>query len=346
MKSAVSEASRGQSASLAEPRESPLRRLEAVAPWDAPPAPPPWVERFMGSQVTTETIPPRAGQTLEIREGLYGTFCELRLAAVAELPGEDFEEAVGAAYDRLLEELRRRQLSPLRFWNFVPGILRPCGDGLYRYERFNLGRFGAFRRWYGGDDFGPRLAAASAVDCHYPGLTLQVLAAPRAGTPVENPRQIPAYRYSERFGPLPPCFARASVVEAPSPPDGAAAPWVVVSGTASVLGEDSRHPDDLRLQTAETLRNLATIVAASTGEADQMQGRPLPLTPPRSPCPFLSRLTELRAYVVRPQDQEPVAEALATACPEALELEVLSADLCRPDLLVEVEGLAVPPPEA
>ena len=35
---------------------------------------------------------------------------------------------------------------------------------------------------------------------------------------MENPRQTPSYRYSERYGPSPPCFARATLA-ALSPDD-------------------------------------------------------------------------------------------------------------------------------
>ena len=34
--------------------------------------------------------------------------------------------------------------------------------------------------------------------------------------PVENPRQIPAFRYSKRYGPIPPCFARATRIKTPT----------------------------------------------------------------------------------------------------------------------------------
>ena len=68
-----------------------------------------------------------------------------------------------------------------------------------------------------------------------------------------NPRQIAPYRYSKRFGPLPPCFARATVL----PAEAGTARKILVGGTASIRGEESIYLDDIRLQTSETFHNLA-----------------------------------------------------------------------------------------
>ena len=135
--------------------------------------------------------------------------------------------------------------------------------------------------------------------------------------PVENPRQIPAWRYSSRFGPRPPCFARATIAEL----DGAHV--LLIGGTASIVGETSVHEDDVRRQTAESLRNLAALVETAEGPSGDA-GR------------TLDRLESVRVYVRRPEDAAVVAEMVAALGPD---VELVIADICRPELLVEIEAV-------
>jgi chorismate lyase/3-hydroxybenzoate synthase len=235
-----------------------------------------------------------------------------------------FQQAVMDAFAAVFDQLAPAgAVHPVRFWAFVPDIHARLEPDLDRYMVFNAARFAAYSAWYGGRDTFPRaLATASAVGTSGEDLVLHCLAAETAGQPVENPRQVPAYRYSRRFGPLPPCFARATLVR----PRGSA-PLLMVGGTASIRGEQSMYVGDLAAQVEETLANLASVASAATG-GDEPDGA------------ALARYRHLRAYHRRPEDREEVERRLSAAFPALASLELLSAELCRPELLVEVEGLA------
>src|SRR5260370_11465816 len=136
--------------------------------------------------------------------------------------------------------LRHKQ--PVRFGNYLPAIPEPMDAQRDRYMVFNSGRFAALSEWFGGPDHLPsRLPAASGVGHYGQDLIVHCLAFDRPGQAVENPRQIPAFRYSARYGPLPPCFARATIVTDPID----ANPVLLVAGTASIRGEQSVHQGDL-----------------------------------------------------------------------------------------------------
>src|SRR5205814_1032606 len=115
-----------------------------------------------------------------------------------------------AAYGALRRAISQQTARfPVRFWNMLPHIQEPMGGGLDRYMAFNLGRHDAFSDWAGGaDELSAVVPTATGVGHHADDLTVYALCAERPATPVENPRQRPAWRYSERFGPAPPCFAR------------------------------------------------------------------------------------------------------------------------------------------
>ena len=147
----------------------------------------------------------------------------------------------------------------MRFWNFVPGIHADMADGRDRYMVFNAGRFAAFERWFGQAAlFRRTVPTASAVGIASGVFTIYALGAREAGVPVENPRQVPAYRYSARYGPLPPCFARGTIVAGLG-----TGPSLLVGGTASIVGEESLHDRDARQQALETFENLAELVTAA-----------------------------------------------------------------------------------
>jgi chorismate lyase/3-hydroxybenzoate synthase len=217
----------------------------------------------------------------------------------------------------------------VRLWNFIPGILEPLGELPHRYMVFNAGRFAAYTRWYRHRDrFDRYVATASGVGHAGEDLVIHCLAARSPGMPVENPRQVAAYRYSARYGPQPPCFARATRL------DARGARSLLVGGTASVRGEDSLYAGDVAAQIEETLRNLAAVAAAGAvaarpaGAADEAREGEL------------ERYRSLRVYHVRDEDLPGIRAAVAASFRRLELLELVSADLCRPELLVEIEGIA------
>ena len=188
-------------------------------------------------------------------------------------------------------------------------------DGLDRYMVFNAGRHDAYSEQHGA------LGTASAVGIKGSDLSIHCLALEEPGTPVENPRQTPAWQYSARYGPLPPCFSRATIVEL------AGRRTLLIGGTASVVGEDSRHAGQFDAQVEETLLNLEALVRTADGNHRDA----------RAP---LHRLVDLRVYVTSAAQAERVRELLVNRCPRARTIAVALAQVCRRELLVEIEGVA------
>jgi hypothetical protein len=190
---------------------------------------------------------------------------------------------------------------------------------------FNAGRFAACSEWFGGPDaFARLLATGSGVGHDGPDLVIHALAAHSPGVAVENPRQIPAYKYSRRFGPRPPCFARATVLH--SGGLTGTAPLLLVGGTASIRGEESVHVGDLRAQTLETFENLASLVRSASADDARETG--------------LAAFREVRVYHFGQQDRDVIAPLVEAAFPSSTRIEYRRAALCRPELGVEIEGVA------
>ncbi|MFN7558153.1 MAG: hypothetical protein ACK5RX_02130 [bacterium] len=214
---------------------------------------------------------------------------------------------------------------PIRIWNFLPGI-HDYLDGsplatqevLDRYRAFNLGRFDGFYDWFGPPDrFSRRLPTATGVGHTGSSLQIFVLGSSAAGQPVDNPRQIPAFAYSSRFGPRPPCFARATHAQLP---DG---DFLLVGGTASVRGEESLHECSAEDQWRETMANFSALFENA-----------MPLG-----TFGWAGVEHARAYVRREEDLASTRRVLNAAMAGRVTQEALLADICRSELLMEVELL-------
>lgn len=283
--------------------------------------PPSWVRRLLGREAQSVPVlaPADAGISLEVTRGEGFCFASVRVRNARGLSRTDLHGATAGAYRRIEAELRVRQAPhPVRLWNHIPGIHEPMGEGQDRYMIFNAGRYEALSAWFGRETFDTRVATASGVGHNGQDLIIHCLAADRPGRAVDNPRQIKPYQYSTKYGPLPPCFARATVLPLE---DG---PLLLVGGTASIVGEESVHLGDLERQTEETLANLAVLVHAAAGQ------------PTLSP---LAKYREVRVYFSKADQLADLQGLLKDAFPKAAGIEWVRADLCRSELLVEIEGV-------
>lgn len=264
------------------------------------------------------------------------TMTSVRLLDVDRMDILTFEQSVGDAYRIVLDQIKGDHA--LRFWAFVPQIHADYGSGLDRYMAFNAGRFTAFSAWLGGREaFAQSMPTASAVGTQASDLALHCLSSRWPGRPIENPRQVPAYRYSRKFGPLPPCFARATLLRRqPFQTD-----LLLVGGTASIVGEDSRHGGAVVAQTEETFLNLASVVRAACGEPEAPGGESA-----EEVLPWLRHFRQLRVYFREREHQRLILDRVEASFPGVERVEALPAEMCRAELLVEIEGVAALPARA
>jgi|CXWL01.1.fsa_nt_gi chorismate lyase/3-hydroxybenzoate synthase len=252
----------------------------------------------------------------ECDDVLFGTI------ELAEDPatGADLEAISAEAYSALLALAGDHQFPHLwRIWNVLPWI-NVEDRGLERYRRFCRARAHAFEAAYGGS-FHRRLCASTAVGSHGgDALVVHFLAGREPGIHRENPRQVSAYRYPCQYGPKSPSFARATVL--PQALGGT----LFISGTASIVGHETLHVGDLAGQIDETVRNLEVMLTVPDDTAT---------VPAR-------RFDQLKVYLRHTADQEAVAAALASAFGAQVPIVFLHSDICRADLLLEIEAVASP----
>lgn len=249
-------------------------------------------------------------------EGICGTadgkvlFASLTLEQCA---GETLETLAEQAYMRIfgfIDRFEYRNL--LRVWHYFPQI-NDDEHGLERYRGFNVGRHAAFvanGRSIGEED----VPAASALGSNSGSLTIYFMAGKQPGKAVENPRQVSAYHYPDKFGPKSPIFVRALSVTL------GGQNCFFISGTASIVGFETLHLGDSAKQTAETLLNIRTLLQ-QIPHYDPAQGRML-----------------LKVYVRHEHDLAMVQDKVRAEFGAACKAVYLHSNICRSDLLLEIEG--------
>ena len=237
------------------------------------------------------------------------------LAAALELDEAEhggIEATTACAYAALRAfQATQPERHVLRVWNYLADINAGAGDE----ERYKL--FCAGRRRGLGTGFAGAYPAATAIGHRdrTRGLIVYWLACTQPGTRVENPRQLSAWRYPRQYGPVAPGFARGMRL-----PGGTLA----ISGTASIVGHVSLHAGDFVAQLRESLANIEALQAAAG-----------------MPGGFDTHLP-LKVYLRHAEHLPALRAVLAERLSPATPLQILLGDVCRAELLVEIDGWRAP----
>jgi len=208
----------------------------------------------------------------------------------------------------------------LRIWNYLARINATSPQG-ERYHEFNSARRQAFLQ--AGRTIEGQVPAASALGSAAGSpLVIYFLASANAARSLENPRQVSAFRYPAEYGADSPTFSRAAIA------NGQNGNCLFISGTASILGHGTVHVGDVVAQTRESIANIAALAA----EANQLSGTN------RYDVEALQYKVYLRHAAELGEIRHELAQRLPTSCP----ITYLHADICRRDLLVEIEAVGSP----
>ena len=233
---------------------------------------------------------------------------------LAEPPSGDLAALTKAAYRDIFEALQATAHSRMaKVWNYLGAINEGDGDE-ERYRKFSVGRAAAFAEFALLDHSAP--AGTGIGTTRARGLTIITLASRHPLLLAENPRQTSAFQYPRQYGPSSPKFARGAAVFAGSHA------LHLLSGTAAIVGHESLHPADVELQLDETLRNIAALgESISVLDGDSVH----------------------RVYMREPGDINTIAAKLESQLGiKQEEMLFLRGDICRSELLIEIDGVRIP----
>jgi enamine deaminase RidA (YjgF/YER057c/UK114 family) len=249
----------------------------------------------------------------------------------------------GNVYSQVMESFRKMREGLIqagsgfehivRTWFYLGSITEPEG-ATSRYQELNRARTDFFQTLH----FGRSLPVRNGIHSVYPASTgigtrgielvtscvaLETEREDISLVPLENPQQTSAYAYEARYSRQSPKFSRGMALVT----GNYITTWI--SGTASIVNSESRYGGDITAQTEQTIDNIERLISP---ENFQQHGI-------RRAGATLNDLTKIRVYLKRVEDLtvcRSVCEKRFGSVPSIY----LVADICRPELLVEIEGVA------
>jgi enamine deaminase RidA (YjgF/YER057c/UK114 family) len=245
---------------------------------------------------------------------------------------DDTRKAAVAAFEMVAEILHRENLSMnhlVRQWNFIGDILG-MKEGCQNYQVFNEVRSEYYKKYRTVAGF----PAATGVGMKYGGVFLDFCALKADETiklqAVSNPNQINAYEYDQQV--LKGVTAGTSSVKHPPQFErgllmtNKTNSTLFVSGTASIIGQETIGKGDINEQTIVTIENIMKVadherIKKLTGKSDLRPGK----------------FSLLRVYIRKQEDFNLVKNICNEHFPNDPVI-FIEADICRDDLLTEIEA--------
>lgn len=212
----------------------------------------------------------------------------------------------------------------VRQWNYIERITH-IGDRGQHYQLFNDSR----SHFYNTSQWENGYPAATGIGTQTGGVIVvfdAVRDSKQCSTAIDNPLQISAHAYSQQVlinntdaHKTTPKFERARHVNGKEQ-------MIYISGTAAIRGEESCQQDIVG-QTALTMENIDYLVSVNNQRASGVTK------------PTEMRYATMRAYL---KHRDNLADAMAWIKENypSTDMLYLWADICREELLIEIEGIA------
>ncbi len=272
------------------------------------------------AEVWTSDLPHEANQYENI---YYTANSEMVFGSISfqEIKTSSLEKLTLRAYKEIFEFLVQKQFPFLvRCWNYFPNINQET-NGIERYKLFCAGRHNAFSEKY--KQMEKYLPAASAVGSKSGPLTINFIAARNhGGEHIENPRQVSAYQYPTTYGKRSPSFARATYM------NWGSSKHLYLAGTASIVGYESRHFDNPLMQTQEIRENLDSLIFNCTSTLNSGTEEVK-----------IENASIIKTYIRDVSSFPIIKDILEEKMAGAQSHLYLVGDICREELLLEVEGV-------
>jgi enamine deaminase RidA (YjgF/YER057c/UK114 family) len=262
----------------------------------------------------------------------YNGYKAVHCAGLMGTAGDSISESSVKAFHLAKAILSAEGLSIhhiIRQWNYIEHIawLDNIPDSEQNYQVFNDVR----AHYYDQGTFKYGYPAATGIGMDTGGVIIDFIALSESDQvkiqAIVNPGQIDAHKYSELVlegnsaNKCTPKFERAKLVSIGE------RNYIYVSGTASILGEKTMHEGDVEKQTITTIDNINHLFSKENQERLRLNFDIAKI-----------QFSHLRVYVKHQKDipaVEKICESMLN-CNSSLYLE---SDVCRKDLLVEIEGV-------
>jgi len=255
----------------------------------------------------------------------------------ADVTNSDVYRQSKTSFEKMKRILKKENLEfsdVVRQWNYIENITGSTHfeDG----EKQNYQVFNDVRSvYYGTAEFTRGYPAATGIGMNFGGIVLEFIAAKVTDgiriIPIQNPDQVNAHQYhgdylvgqaiKEVREKTTPKFERAKLLANDH------SYFIYISGTAAIKKQEVVAIEDVRKQTRITIENIARLISH-----DNLKKHGLKIHHNSDP------LSYVRVYVKREEDIPAVKKICSDYYKDVPSLYLIS-DVCRKNLLVEIEGV-------
>lgn len=209
----------------------------------------------------------------------------------------------------------------IRTWNYFSGVTHEEAGSNNNYQLFCSGRNYAYEQHHIPSQPYP---AATVIGTQDDSLQIYFIASKSGGIGIENANQVSAFEYPSSYSEDPPLFSRALLHR------NIQQEILFISGTASITGHNTQYEGDVSRQTEVCLENIQHLITTAIHEHQFAKIS-------------ISDLTQLKIYIKHAQHLDTVKTHLQQQFGVNTPTVYLQGDMCRSNLLVEIEALAISP---
>ena len=275
-------------------------------------------------------------ESLKFSKLIVNDYAEYWFAGAEECKGNTIYDASRNAFRQLSSAFQQSGIdfnNIVRQWNYVEQIF--SSKEIDHRNRQNYQQFNEVRsQYYSKYRTEPDFPAATGIGVDFNGVSIECMLVKSNKTlqviPISNPKQLNSYKYGQvvlrgesakdKKANQAPQFERAKLIT-----DGENS-RVFISGTASIVGQETIGLGNIEKQTRVSIDNIELL----TSEKNL-----------KSHCPELTVLPDKYAYVrvyVKNEKDFPLVKTICREHFGEIPMCFVKADICRADLLVEIEA--------
>lgn len=234
----------------------------------------------------------------------------------------NMDQASEKAYSMIFQQLEIWGYPYLiRTWNYFSRITHNDYSAQNNYQLFCSGRSRAYNQYQIAEQAYP---AATVIGTNQTALHVHFIAAKNKGIGIENSKQVSAFEYPINYSEDPPLFSRALLHRNHNQQ------ILFISGTASITGHNTQYEGDINRQTEVCLDNIQHLLDTAIQEH-------------QFTAITLRDFVQLKIYIKHADHLDTVKTHLHSQLGMCTPIFYFQGDMCRSDLLVEIEALAITP---
>tara|TARA_B100001559_G_C16396682_1_gene573800 strand:- start:114 stop:1064 length:951 start_codon:yes stop_codon:yes gene_type:complete len=220
-------------------------------------------------------------------------------------------EQIQESYSNFHKIVNENKMQIVKIWHYIPELLKTYPDKKTNYSLLCKSREMIYKKYYQNQSY----PAATVIGIEGKKILIYFFAVKcNFYKTIENKRQVSSYNYPQKIFQEKPMFSRAVEFSTNSLKNNK----IVISGTASIIGYESMHNEDILSQLEESIKNYKTFLEIDKNTSNICRV-------------YISKKEKENFYLVNNKLENYLGID---------QFILIYGDICRSELLIEIEGIS------